>query len=242
MKISENYINRETFWYHGSANGNLNDIHRPSAEHPFFVTSSLNYALEYMALDTANGDKPVSKKNGKFVVCELSKNIKIFDLTSEEDYTQLHLPNVLQMLFSKKVNAWAAFWYLVGSHLKLDMSLDSKQLDVIASNMMRRIIELRKFKINANDVKELKEWLQMKIDKRYWYAFDLNDDNLDRNVQYKIIAQMFFNDIVDLGYDSCMNDEDGAIAIAIFNIAAINRISAKFLTYEEVVEKFKLKN
>lgn len=237
--ITEDYkFSSNAYWYHGSANGKLDKIYKPSVEHPFFVTSSLGYAIQYMSFDTANGDKPTSKKNGKFVACKLSKNVKVFDLTNKDDYAKLHLPKIIQMLFSKKVNAWATFWYLVGSKLQLKQQLDSNKLQEIANRIVHKIIELRQFKLSADDVRQLREWLLSKIDNKHLYAFELKDDNLDRCIQYKIIAQMFFNDIAKLGYDACMNDEDGAIALAILDIAAIDTISAKFMTYDEAKAQF----
>lgn len=175
-------IDISTYWYHGSANGKLNKIDKPSPEHPFFVTSSLEYALQYMSFDTANGDRPTNKKNGKFVVCRLDSNAKTFDFTSKDDITKLRLPKILQMMLSKKVNAWAAFWYLVGSKLQLRKQLDNEQLSAIATNMTRKIIELSKFKLNDDDVNELRKWLQEKVDPNFYYAFELKDDNLDRSI------------------------------------------------------------
>lgn len=115
--FKESELNPNINYYHGT-NNPLKVIDAPSPYKPFFISPTLEYAIQYAGIGQINdrSDFSIKKQNGYVYIIHLNhNNIKILDCTKDSEIILLakYYPQyILDNIFYKKYSIWSIFKFL----------------------------------------------------------------------------------------------------------------------------------
>ena len=138
--LEEGVIDSEKLYFHGSENGNIKTLNKPTPEKPLFVTADIDYANEYIQAAHPNGHAKFDEDEnpGKVYLINLDfDEIKMFDGTVEEDREKIEKywpPYILDQLANGEYSIWSIFKYLLPNLTKF--YIDSRRDFLTVSNML----------------------------------------------------------------------------------------------------------
>lgn len=242
LKIkSENVLNERTMnlskltFYHGSqVSPKVMKIKPPSPENPFYVTTEKEYAQFYANQPTEEG----GEEGGVYII-KLAKSVKIFDPENSGDIKAIskYIPRLVQLMWLG-TNIYGVD---VDHYETLDLYDVSRTLmPPIDKDQYKNIVKIPKgnkelTNMFNQDLKELYSWC-----KERGYNTKGDNENFIRTEILKILDKLGYQVYYGTEVETKgLVSEIEANIYGIFNIKAIDKISANKIADEPWKEKYK---